>query len=159
MKKKIKILAIVIAILAFASGCALNTGARIYDNEKIIVKNADSYNLINSRWQVDENCLYGSVGRMEGMGTIWKFDTSEATDVNISYRIKVSSGKAKLVLISADNRLTNLVECTAESDFEEEKTDTIQVNTGKSRIKLVGAKDTKIEIEISADKGDIRSFN
>lgn len=61
MKKKIKILAIVIAILAFASGCALNTGARIYDNEKIIVKNADSYNLINSRWQVDENCLYGSV--------------------------------------------------------------------------------------------------
>lgn len=159
MKKRAKVVLFVLIILVFTSGCVLNTGAKVYDNENMIVKNYDSYNLVKSKQNVENNCMSGSAETMEGMRTIWKLDTSEASDVNISYKIKISSGKAKLVLISADNTITNLVECTPESDFEEEKSDTFHVEAGENRIKLIGAKDTKIEYKISADKGKIRNFS
>ena len=35
---------------------------------------------------------------------------------------------------------------------------TFSVPEGKNRIKLIGGKDTKIEYEISVDKGSIESF-
>ncbi|SHK37954.1 hypothetical protein [Hespellia stercorisuis] len=159
MRKIIKIISIVAVLLAATSGCSLNTGIKVYNDEKMIVKNYDSYNLIRSRQNVKNNCISGSAERMEGMGTIWKLNADAPTDINISYKIKVSSGKAKLVLISPDNTVTELAECTPESDFEQKESDTFHVDAGKNRIKLIGAKDTKIEFEISADKGDIRTFN
>ncbi|MDD2981324.1 MAG: hypothetical protein PHN80_15330 [Hespellia sp.] len=159
MRKIIKILSMVAVLLAATSGCSLNTGAKVYDNEKMIVKNYDSYNLIRSKQNVKNNCISGSAECMEGMGTIWKMDADTPTDVNISYKIKVSSGKAKLVLISPDNTVTELAECTPESDSEQKKSDTFHVDEGKNRIKLIGAKETKIEFEISADKGNMRTFN
>ena len=134
----------VAVLLAVTSGCSLNNGAKVYNDEKMIVKNYDSYNLIRSRQNVKNNCISGSAERMEGMGTIWKLNADTPTDVNISYKIKVSSGKAKLVLISPDNTVTELAECTPDSASKQKQTDTFHVDAGKNRIKLIGVKGTKI---------------
>lgn len=157
MNKKIRILSAVIVIILSATGCIMNNGTRVYDNEDMIVKDYNSYNLVMSKQHVEDNCLTGSAQSLEGMGTIWRFDAAEDTEVNLTYRINVSSGKAKLVLISPDDTITTLAECTPDSDGEE-VTETFQANEGENRIKLIGAKGTEIEYEISADKGKVSSF-
>lgn len=159
MKKRIKDILLLVTTVIFTSGCVLNTGTRIYDNDKMIVKDYDSYNLVQSKHYVENNRMFGSADTMEGTRTIWMLDASEATDVEISYKLKISSGKAKLVLISPDNTVTNLIECEPESDFEEETSSIFPVEVGENRMKLVAGKDTKIEFEVFADKGEIKNFN
>lgn len=137
----------------------MNNGARVYDDEGLIVKSHDSYNLIRSKQSADGNTLSGSAERLEGMGTIWKYNAPEATEVNIEYGLKVSSGKAKLVLISPDDRITVLTECISDSDAEQSATEALQIEKGKNRIKLIGAKGTEIDFTVSVDKGTVSSFS
>lgn len=158
MKKKIRILSILLIVILSISGCILNLGKKIYDNEKILVKDYDSFNLVQSKQHIEDGTLCGSADIMEGMGTIWKFTATDNTDVSISYHIEVSSGKAKLVLISPDDTVTTLTEVTPDSVAEGKTKDTFQVGKGKNRIKLVGGKNTKVNYEISIDKGAISSF-
>lgn len=158
MKKKIQLLTLLWTILLLSSGCAANTGARVYNNEELIKEDYNTFNLINSSQSIEENRLSGSADVMEGMGTIWKFETKEAVQVTITYEIHVSSGKAKLVLISPKGTLTAIDEFTPESDNQQETTALIQAAEGENRIKLIGGKNTKISFEFSADKGNIKSF-
>lgn len=158
MRKKINMLLVIILSVLLVAGCSLNNGARVYDNEKMIVENFNTYNLVKSKQSMSDNHLTGSAEKMEGMGTVWEFTASEDTDVNLTYQITVSAGKAKLVLISPDDSLTTLAEFIADVDMEHESTDTFKAMKGKNRIKLVGGKGTKIEYEITADKGDMKAF-
>ena len=41
---------------------------------------------------------------------IWEFDADEAEEVNISYSLTVTSGKAKLVYVSPDGIVSTLAE-------------------------------------------------
>lgn len=159
MGKRLKLLAIMFAAMVLLTVGFMNTGAKVYDSEEKLVENYDTYSLVNSREFVKDNILSGSAGKMEGMGTIWKYNAEESTDVEITYRIKIFSGKAKLVLISPDDTLTTLAECTEDSDAKQKMTKTFHAEKGKNRIKLVGAKGTKLEYEISIDEGRIRSFS
>ena len=166
MRKKINMLLVIILSVLLVAGCSLNNGARVYDNEKMIVENFNTYNLVKSKQSMSDNhegiqffkYNTGSAEKMEGMGTVWEFMASEDTDVNLTYQITVSAGKAKLVLISPDDSLTILAEFTADVDMGHESTDTFKAMKGKNRIKLVGGKGTKIEYEITADKGDMKAF-
>lgn len=158
MGMKIKFFLVSILSAFLVSGCSLNNGVRVYDNEKMIAEAFDSYNLVKSKQSMSENYLSGSAEKLEGMGTIWKLNASEETEINLTYRITVSSGKAKLVLICPDDSLTTLAEFTAEPDKEYESTETFQAEKGKNRVKLIGGKGTKIDYEITSDKGNMKSF-
>ena len=95
---------------------------------------------------------------MEGMGTVWRFDAEEETEVTITYMLDVSSGKAKLVLISPDDEVTTLVEYTEETSDGEEHIETFTVSAGENRIKLVAGRGTEIDYQIAADQGKMISF-
>ena len=79
------------AVAVLISGCALNTGARVYDNEKALSGNANSYNLVNYSGSMSDNTVSGSAEKLEGMDTIWRFNTDEPTEVNISCNLTVTS--------------------------------------------------------------------
>lgn len=157
--KKVKMVAVFFIFVLMFSGCVVNFGARVYDDEKLIAKDYNTYNLIECKQSVEGNILSGSAKRLEGMGVIWKWNASEDMDVSITYQLKVLSGKAKLVLIHPDDMLDTLVEYTADSDNGQEVTDTFKAKKGKNRIKLVGAKGTKVEFKICIDKGEMISFD
>lgn len=158
MRKRIQIFAVICSIALLIPGCAMNSGKKVYDNEELIAADYNSYNLVQSKGFVDGNCLTGSALTMEGMGKIWEFDAPRDMDVKIESRIKVVSGKAKLVLIYPDDTLSVLKEYEADSEKAQEFSDTFQVKKGKNRIKLVAGKDTQIEYEISIDQGKMSSF-
>lgn len=157
MKGRTRLSGIVMSA-ALLSGCVMNFGAKLYNDEQEIVRNSNSYNLVRAKQSVKGNHLFGTMDKLEGMGTIWKYNASEETDVTITYQMKISEGKAKLVLISPDDTVITIVECTAESDAEEDVSDTYSLEKGKNRIKLIGAENTKIEFEISLNKGHMISF-
>lgn len=156
MKKHRFILSVLFISGLVLSGCMLNPASKVYDAEKRIAENHNTYNLVKSVQNIDGNTLSGSADRLEGMGTIWKFKAKEAEEVTVNYKIKVEAGKAKLVYIAPDDEITTLIECTADSEKQMETT--FSVPKGNNRIKLIGGKNTKIEYEISVDKGSIDSF-
>lgn len=156
MKKQIIILPVLLTVCFLLSGCLLNSASKVYDDDKRIAENYNTYNLVKSVQNIDGDTLSGSADRLEGMGTIWRYKAKEDEEVTLNYKIKVDSGKAKLVYIAPDDKITTLIECT--SDSEKQMEITFSVPEGKNRIKLIGGKDTKIEYEISVDKGSIESF-
>ena len=135
----------------------MNPGKRFYDNEKGIAGQTNSYNLTNYSGSQDENTVSGSAEKMEGMDTIWNYTASDDTEVILSWKLSVSSGKAKLVLIDPDGNLSTVVECEASSDGQQEGSGTFEIKQGENRVKLVGAEETALEFEFTADKGDVHT--
>ena len=122
------------AVAVLISGCALNTGARVYDNEKALSGNANSYNLVNYSGSMSDNTVSGSAEKLEGMDTIWEFNTDEPTEVNISCNLTVTPGKAKLVYIDPDGTVTTIAECIAGEENEQSVSESIKAEEGENRI-------------------------
>ncbi len=83
MKKGILTLVAAGFISFMISGCIMNTGAKVYDNDEIIAEEYNSYNLYKSSQYIEGNCLTGSAEKLEGMGMVWIFDAPEEVDVNM----------------------------------------------------------------------------
>ena len=159
MKNRMRSCLVALAAGMMITGCAftMNPGKRFYDNEKGIAGQTNSYNLTNYSGSQDDNTVSGSAEKMEGMDTIWNYTASDDTEVILSWKLSVSSGKAKLVLIDPDGNLSTLVECEASSDGEQEGSGTFEIKQGENRVKLVGAEETALEFEFTADKGDVHT--
>ena len=139
-------------------GCVMNTGARVYDNERALSGEANSYNLTNYSGAQSDHTVSGSAEKLEGMDTIWEFDADETEEVNISYSLTVTSGKAKLVYVSPDGIVSTLAECIAGEESEKSASDSIEARAGENRIRLVGAEGTSLEYEFTADAGEVEPF-
>ena len=159
MKNRMRSCLAALAAGIMITGCAftMNPGKRFYDNEKGIAGQTNSYNLTNYSGSQDENTVSGSAEKMEGMDTIWNYTSPDDTEVTLSWKLSVSSGKAKLVLIDPDGNLSTLVECEASSGGEQEGLGTFEIKQGENRVKLVGAEETALEFEFTADKGDVHT--
>ena len=89
---------------------------------------------------------------------IWEFDTDEEKEVNISYSLTVTAGKAKLIYVSPDRTVTTLTECIAGEENGKSASEIIKAETGENRIRLVGAEGTSLEYEFTADMGEVGTF-
>ena len=158
MKKMWKIVTAAGLSVLLLPGCVMNTGARVYDNEKALAGDANSYNLVNYSSNHSDQTVSGSAEKLEGMDIIWEFDADETEEVNISYSLTVTSGRAKLVYVSPDRTVTTLVECIADGKNEQSASETIEVEEGENRIRLVGAEGTSLEYEFTADAGEVKTF-
>ncbi len=99
--------------------------------------------------------------KLSGSGTIWAYESSSDFDLKVPYILSVKSGKAKIVLISPDNTVVNLVENTDKATMKETTSLTLPIKKGNNRIKLVGYKKADIDIELHIEKGTFEkiSFN
>lgn len=158
MKKVWKIITTAGMTIMLVSGCALNTGARVYNDEKALAEDYSSYNLTNFSGSQSENTVSGLAEKLEGMDTIWKYDAEEMTEVKITYSLTVTSGKAKLVYVDPDGTVSTLLECSAGEDVGQSEAETLKVKEGENRIRLVGAEGTGLEYEFTADKGEVKTF-
>ena len=158
MKRMWKIITAAGLSVLLLPGCVMNTGARVYDNERALSGEANSYNLTNYSGAQSDHTVSGSAEKLEGMDTIWDYDADERGEVNISYSLAVVSGKAKLIYVSPDETVTTLVECIADGENEQSASEFIEVEKGENRIRLVGAEGTSLEYEFTADMGEVEPF-
>lgn len=145
-----KALAVVFIMMLVLTGCSMGA---IYSNEKKIASDNNSYNLDVKEQKIDGNKFTGNIA-FEGMDTIWKYQAEKDSLIDITYLIKLTAGKAKLVLISPDGDVVNIVETTDKSDLMEASTTSLSLKKGENRIKLVAADNAKISFEIGIEVGD-----
>ncbi|WP_308780268.1 hypothetical protein [uncultured Clostridium sp.] len=50
-----------------------------------------------------------SKNKIEGLDIIWTYEADKDMELDMKYLLNVTSGKVKLVLISADNSVTSLI--------------------------------------------------
>lgn len=119
------VLAAVCTAACILAGCGTNPMLAIYDNDAKIASNTNTYSLTNVEQVHSDLHFTASVGKMEGMDTVWVFDAEEDTAVDITYQLNVSSGKAKLVLIDPEKEVSVIVEC--DSKMEEPVQETLDI--------------------------------
>ena len=158
MKKKKSICLTAAAAAVLISGCVMNTGARVYDSDRAIASSSNSYNLSNYTGGQNGNTVSGTAEKLEGMDTVWRYEADEEKEVTMSWKLNVSSGKAKFVLIDPDGELTILTECLAGEESEQSSSGTFEIKQGENRVKLVGAENTSLEYEFTADESEVSSF-
>lgn len=152
--KKI-ILKILICTIAFILlGCKGNPALSVYDDEAKISSETNSYNLDEAEQNIDSHNFVGNIGKFEGMDTIWYYESDKDTQIDMKYKIKVTSGKVKLVLISPDATTTTLVEITDSSDLTDYAVNNLTIKKGENKIKMVAGKNTNLEFDISIEEGE-----
>lgn len=138
--RKVKLFGVAFVAICFMAGCASNPIVSVFDNNRKIASDTNTYNLINVDQTCEDGHLTASVEKMEGMDTIWNFDTKEDIVIDITYTLNVSSGKIKLVLISSEGEVSIIAEC----DSELTDSSTINVEKGNNRIKIVADENTNM---------------
>lgn len=149
--KNRKIISVALITVCLLVGCASDSTVDVYDSNKKIASDTNTYNLANYEQNVDDRHFIASVEKMEGMDTIWCFDATEDTTIDITYSIKVFSGKMKLVLINRKGDVSVVAEC--DSEMAEPVQNMLDIERGDNRIKIVADENTKFDIDISISEG------
>ena len=151
-----KIMGMALVAMCLWTGCASDATVDVYDNDKKVASDTNTYNLINCKQTVEDRNFTASVEKMEGMDTIWRFTAAEDSTVDITYSLKVFSGKVKLVLINNEGEVFVIAEC--DSEMTEPAQNMLNIESGNNRIKLVADENTKFDIEISISEGEFEKL-
>lgn len=151
---KVRGLLAAIVLMAGMTACMPGELTAVYDDEEKIASDSNVYSRGNSVLRIQNQEYQGTFGKFEGMETIWTYDAAKDQTLEFTYKISVYSGKLKLVLVTEDRSVTNIVEVTPETTMEETEYGVIQVKEGENRIRIVGGEDTKVDIELSIDRGE-----
>ena len=151
-----KLLGAVLVMVCVAAGCGFNPMLAVYDNNAKIAGDTNTYNLSNYEQVQSDLHFTASVGKMEGMDTIWVLDAEEDMTVDITYQLSVFSGKMKLVLIDPEKEVSVIVEC--DSEMEETVQSTLDVKKGNNRIKIVAAENTQFDIDMTLSAGVLKEL-
>ena len=144
------------AVVCLITGCGRNPMLAVYDNDAKIASNTNTYSLINYEQVQSDLHFTASVEKMEGMDTIWVFDAEEDTAVDITYKLNVSSGKMKLVLINPEKEVSVIAEC--DSGMEDFVSDTLDIKKGNNRIKIVAGENTQFDIDFTISHGGLKEL-
>lgn len=104
----------------------------IYDDNSKIVSEGDSYSY-QSKVGTNVNNKTNLKFRFTGMDTIWELDSKKDATLQIDFKSQISNGKFKMVLISPNNKIVNILEQSITGNKK------LSISSGKSRIKIVGS--------------------
>lgn len=130
----------------------------VYDNPDLIAGKSDgSANKVNYKVSTRDSTTTINCKKMTGMDTIWEYKVYEDKTLQMDYTLNVTSGKAKLVLITSDNTITTLAEqdgreqepdAAAHSDPETSSTE-LNLKRGTNRIRIVCGKGTAFSLSFN----------
>lgn len=155
---KNKYVMIFIVLSMVLVGCSKNYMASIYNDNEKISSDANSFNLDVDKQSIDGQKFKGVIKKIEGMDTIWTYESDKDMELDMTYLLNVVSGKLKLVLISPDSSVTTLIERSKESEVVDYATNTLQIKKGLNRIKIVANKNTSIEFNIIIPNGEFKEL-
>ena len=149
---------ILFTLVMFLTGCSENYMASIYDNNKEISSDSNSFNLDVEEQSIDGQQFNAKINKIEGMDTIWTYEADDDMELDIKYLLNLKAGKVKLVLISPDNSVTNIIEEINQSDANDYAVNTMKIKKGLNRIKIVAGKNTSIEINVVISNGNFEKL-
>ena len=156
--KKYKYVVVFIVLTIVLSGCSKNYMTSIYNDNKKISSDTNSFNLDVEEQNIKGQEFNGLIKKIEGMDTIWTYEADKDMELDMKYLLNVTSGKLKLVLITPDSSVTNLIEATKESDMLDYSINTLKIKKGINRIKIVADKNTSLKFNISIPNGEFKEL-
>lgn len=155
--KKIIILFLFCFMVVLFSSCAADRNA-MYDDDTKISKSSDSHFSQMSVYNLKDSEFTMSARAFTGTKTVWSYNVKNEGNVTFSYLLSVNGGgKAKLVLITPENEVITLAENIDNTETEEMQSQTVYLNKGKNRIKIVGYDEPKLTLVLSVDVGELVS--
>lgn len=152
-----------IFILSFFSllftGCfsSNNYTNSIYSNDEKIIAEGDSFYLNLKNQKLTDDSLTASCV-FNGIDTIWQYNADSDLEVDLTYGLTLTKGKAKLVFIDGNNKITNIVERTEKYTDENTAIAKLNLKKGINRIKLVAADKPDLNLNLSIDVGDLEGL-
>lgn len=141
-------LVILVVIIIVACNSVARYQSSIFYDESKIVREADSYTYRSKIGNGRGNEYDIKFASFSGMETIYRIESDGENDVIVAFEAIVQEGEFKVVLITPDDEVINIVNGTDEGN------QTIKIKEGVSRIKLVGKKARgNISIKIHAEDG------
>ncbi|MDU1315414.1 MAG: hypothetical protein E6940_15435 [Clostridium septicum] len=156
--KKYKYVVAFIVLAMVLGGCSKNHMTSIYSDNEKISSNTNSFNLYIEKQNIEGRKFNGVIKKIEGMDTIWTYESDKDMELDMTYLLNVISGKVKLVLIEPDSSVTNIIEATKESDVIDYATNILRIKKGLNRIKIVADKNTSLEFDISIPNGEFKEL-
>ena len=155
--KKLAVVIIIIGILyaaifAVVMFIVIFQPYTVYENPDLIAGRLDgSSSKINYRASTQDGITTINCKKMTGMDTIWKYQADKDMTLQMHYNLKVTAGKAKLVLITPDDTIVTLTE--QDSSTSQEYAEQGQETTANSNTE---ASDTESTAELTLKKGTNR---
>lgn len=133
MKSRLNII-LLILLISLISGCSpLNSyQAGIYDDDAKIARQGDSYTFGNRLGSIKETSLELEFSGFYGKQTVKEFQVETQHVVKLKITIKLTSGKFKVCLIDADDKVTILAEGRSEGTYD------VPLKEGRNAIAIVG---------------------
>ncbi len=156
LEKMLKLGVILVVSISLLTGCDISN--RIYYDNSKIIKDYDSLN-IDMIEETAGDATYSAILKLSGSATIWKYESDKDITLKAPYDLLVKSGKAKIVLISPDNKITTLIESSGESVGRKTSVFKLNIKKGYNRIKLVGYEKADIDLEIHIEKGEFQEID
>lgn len=156
-KKIIAFIAMTTITISLLIGCSNNMD-KIYNDNSKIANEYDTFGLDKSDETIESGIYKGKL-KLSGSGTIWAYESSSDINLKVPYLLSVKSGKAKIVLISPNNTVLNLVENTDKATMKGTTSLTLPIKKGTNRIKLVGYKKADIDIKLHIEKGTFEKIS
>ena len=147
-----------IAIITFlCTGCSSSKMGDIYMQDDKITNEGDSYSLHKEEQSIEGQVYTGQL-EFEGMDTLWDYEAAEDMEVEVSYCLSVSQGKAKLVYIDSNDQPHIIVENKDRVKTEELENVVLQIKKGRNRIKLVAMNRAQINLRFKISEGNLNSL-
>lgn len=152
---KLALIALATLVAVVITGCSPVTNhhrivdyqKNVFDDENKIVVQGDSYTYSTKKGKCIGNEADLKFASFSGMDTIFKITSDGQNDVVINFEAVITKGDFKVVLITPDDEVINILHGTKKGS------ETIALKEGTSRIKLVGKNaNGKIRIKIVSEE-------
>lgn len=135
MIKKIHIFLILIIAFVMLVGCEgkLDTQQKsIYDDNNKIVTSSDSFNETDAKKSISNGKIEETFGDFYGIRTLADITSpGDNESITINYSSNISKGNFKVVLVTPDNKVTEIKDINS-------KGEEIKLSKGTTKIRIVG---------------------
>lgn len=149
---RLKLIMVIMIVVLFCTACTSKMDW-IYTDDKKIASSSDTYGIDKKEIAVNDDIYSGKL-KMTGTYTIWEYECEEEQEISIQYLLSVSSGKAKLVFISPDNKVTVLPFSENQENKDEMLQATLLLKKGSNRIKIVAKSKANMYFKLQIFKGN-----
>ncbi len=146
MKNLVKILLLTFLCLLLAA-CSNEFAKLEYNSAEKIIQ-ADHFAKSFSVGSKKDNEASFSIRKFDGRETIWENQLSEAQELTMEFALSLSGGQAKIVHIDPNDKVTTMIECSAEASADETTRIVLSMPKGQNRFKLVGYDCEDIELRL-----------
>ena len=155
VKKVISIMLVIGMMMCFGGcgGAASDSMSDIYyDNEKL-GSYYSSYKMSDFTQEIEGSQISGTYEKLNGMVLLWNYEVEEDIALDVNYSMKVSQGKAKLVMIDPDGAVVTIAELSNGVTADVMKTQSFSMHDGLYRLKLVGTDNAVVDFAVEIAGG------